>query len=465
MKHFLIRSFTAVSLGLLLGAAAQPAAAAYNPAIVGADARWVLHADLNGLRSSQLGKEFVTALEKAQANASGGIIGVNIPKVLATVGTLTAYGSNLTPEPAKIDGTLIAQGAPELRKIAESILLQGTLAEPNVFAEVTDLPFAAYSITDVHAPEGKRTQLIIAFPPEPIVIVSKSRAQLIKARDVFRGAAPSLAKAADSPINKLAANAEGAYLFAASIVPAEPIFPEKAPQTRMLQLTKSGSIALGERGPDLFAHVELSASSDRNAEKLTKILEGMTSMLSLAESNDRQLAEFLNATTVTRENDLVTMQLAYPAARLVQMMQNLRAQAEARPAQRQLVITNGQIAAEWTAADVEPTDASTPNAVSWRTIENVKLNNGTVISLGRAMNGGKNARFDRVEIVPADGAGAPLVFRPDFMRSRGPMQQFAFPGADGVYTLKVAFINDPAGKAKFAVSTSEPRSPEPAKSK
>src|ERR1044071_390930 len=177
--------------------------AGYNPAIVAADARWVVYADLNALRETTLGKELVSAIEKAQSQATGGMIGVDFSKVLLTVGSLTAYGTNLSPDPKAVDGALIAQGTPELRKIAESVLLQGTLAQPDVFSEVKDLPFPAYAITDPKAPEAMRMQVMIAFPPEPIVIVSKSKAQVVKARDVFRGSAPSLAKSGSLPLKSL----------------------------------------------------------------------------------------------------------------------------------------------------------------------------------------------------------------------------------------------------------------------
>ena len=435
-------------------------AAPYNPAVVANDARWVVHGDFDGLRESTLGKELVTAIASAQSAATGGFIGIDIAKVLTTVGSLTAYGTNLSKDPKAMDGALIAQGTADLRKIVESVLLQGTLAEPNVFAEVSDLPFPAYSILDPKAPEATRMQLIVAFPPEPIVLVSKSKAQLVKARDVFRGAAPSLTKGGAPELTKLDVKAAGAYVFAASIVPSEPIFPQNAPQARMLQLARSGAIAFGEKGPDLFAHAELIASSDQNAEKLMKILQGMTAMLSLAETNDKQLAEFLNSTAVTREKQAVTLRLAYPSARLAQMAQTIRAQAEARTVPREPTIIQGKAVAEWRAEDAGTPDATAPDAHASRTIENVKLQNGSTITLGRWLNGGKNARFVRVEIVPAQGAGSPLVFGSEMMRNaRGTMAQLQFPGAEGVYTLKVAYVNDPDGKAKFAVSIRNPNDP------
>jgi len=188
----------------------------------------------------------------------------------------------------------------------------------------------------------------------------------------------------------------------------------------------------------------------------------MTAMLSLAETTDKQLAEFLNATTIARTGDMVTLDLAYPSARLVTMVQNIqqaqKAPQRSRPqAQRQVLITNGKTLAEWH-AEAAPEAVGQPMAVT-RTIENVPLRNGSTLTFGRVFNGGKNVRYDRVEIVSTDGAGAPLTFRSEYMKpfgGGGNMAQFQFPGADGTYTLKVTYLNDPDGKASYAVSLKDP---------
>lgn len=438
------------------------AQAAYNPAVVAADALWVVHADLAALREGTVGKELVAALEKAQSQATGGMVGIDIAKVLTTVGSLTAYGTNLSKEPTAIDGALVVQGTEDLRKIVESALLQGTLAQPEAFRETKELPFPAYAIAEPRkagaAGANPALQVIVAFPPEPVILVSKSSQQLLKAHAVFRGSAPSMAAVRNSPLGRLTANGEGAYLFAASVVPSESVLPQGAAQARMLQLASVGSMAIGERGADMFAHADLVASSEENAEKLMKIIEGMTGILSLAESNDRQLAEFLKSRMVTRENQTVSLRLSYPSARIVQMVQTLRSQAETRPASRPQLITSGRVLAEWTA---EP--ATDGAALKTRTIENVKLANGATITVGRALDGGREARFDRVEIVPAAG-GSPLIFRSEFMRTtgnRGSMAQFQFPGVDGDYTIRAFYLNDPEGKARYAVSVREPRGAAP----
>jgi hypothetical protein len=466
-----------VLLALSLSACSRPALAAYNPGIVGADARWVVYADLESLRQSTLGKELVTAIGQAQSQATGGVIGVDLPKLLATVGSVTAYGTNLTGDPAAIDGTLIAQGTADFRKIVESFLLQGTLAEPEVFSEIAGLPFPAYAIGSPArkgpASAEAKLELIVAFPPEPIIIVSKSKAQLTKAREVFRGNAPSLARGGNSAFAKLGSMAGGSYLFAATVVPSDPIFPEKSPQTRVLQLTNSGAVALGERGPDTFANIDLVASSAANAERLMKILQGLTAVLSFAETSDRDLAEFLKATAVTQEKETVKLRLAYSSARLVQMTQALHARTEVRPqpANRpQQPITIGQVLAEWGGErDPAPATVAELDEVGFRTIENVALTNGMLITVGRAQNNADNtriaARIDRVEITAVDGTGNPLIWRQEFMRGvggRGTMWQFPFPGTTGIYTVKVGYVNPPNSNARFAVSIMDPKAASPA---
>lgn len=433
--------------------AASPVTAAFDPSIVAADARWVVHADFNDLRDSALGKELIAAASGVQHQATQGMLSVDVPKLLETIGAATAYGTNFAKDPHALDGTLVLRGAPELRTILEGFLVQSTVAEPAHVAEITDLPFPAYSISDPNHPNGG---LVVAFPPEPIVLASKSKAQLAKARDVVRGTAPSLARASDSPLRGLLRPARDAYLFCATAVPSDEVFAaHDGPHARILKMAHSLSLALGETDATTFAHAQLVAPDEAMADKLMKILQGMTAMLSLAETSDRHLADFLNATKVTRDDETVTLHLAYDSARLVDMVKALHTtgtRMHGSQGRRGPQITSGRVLGEWQAEDV----GDAPSAPATRTIENVTLQNGSTISLGRALNGGRAAGFTKVEIVPA-GGGAALTFSREMMQQRGQRLQFQFPGADGTYTLNVVYVNDGSGKTTYAVSVRHPK--------
>jgi len=276
-----------------------PARAAFNPGIVGADAQWVVYADLDGLRTSAFGSQIIAAATKNLAvQMPAGDIHLDVPKVLATIGSVTAYGTNLSHDPKSIDGALILQGTPDLRKIAEGLLAQATITTPDKVSEASGFPYPTYL---------SGNQVLVAFPPEPIIIISKSKPRLLDALAAFRGTTPSLAKAPSSPIGALLGNSAGAFLFAASVVPSDNFFPQGGPQARILQMAKSGSVGLGADGAQTFAHIALSADSDASADKLTKILQGMTALLSLGESNDKALSDFLNSAVVQRTDDTVTL--------------------------------------------------------------------------------------------------------------------------------------------------------------
>lgn len=460
---------------------AMQASAAVNPAVVPADARWIAHVDLNALRAGAIGKELLALVEKAQFNTQMGNVGIDGQKVLATIGTATAYGTNISSDPKQIDGTLVIEGTADLRKIAESLLLQANIADPKQVVELTDLGFPAYAIRSKTKPLNQSKdgadsattkpvetmEVVIAFPPEPMVLVSKSRAQILKAREVIKGGVPSVAKTAGAPLAKFMSGSKEAYIFAASTVPAEQFLPkEDAPQARILKMTEAGSLALGERGENVFAHSDLLANSGQMAEKLMKILQGMAAMLSLAETNDKALSAFINSVGVNREGNTVTLDLSYPSSNLAAMVKSLAQKEESPAARGAALMIHGRSVAEWQAEAGPAPKAGEPATPEFtaRTIPNVTLKTGSMITLARQSNGGRGVRFDHIEIVPEGGAGSPLTFRPEFMRNAGPRgnwQQFPFPGTDGVYTLKVFYGNDAAGKATYAVSVNDPKAPAP----
>ena len=469
----LLRSVIAVSLPL---AAVTKTHAVFDPGVVGADSQWALHLDLNTLRQSLLGKEVVDMAVKAMPQIADGSVQVDLQKLLATVGSITAYGSNFSEDPNLIDGTLIFQGTPDLRKIAEGFVAQATVTTPEKITELKDLPFEAYSVGG---------QVIVAFPPEPVVLVSKSKAQVMKAREVFRGKAPSLAKNNASPLTALLKNPGRTYLTAASVVPSDKIHLA-GPQARILQMANSGSISLGERDTKTFANLQLQASNDEMAEKLMKILQGITAMASLAESSDKHLTEFIQSVAVERQNKTVSLSLSYSSDRLVQMLQsqqkremerrqNRQASRPSRPSPKPKI--DGKLIAEWKADQGTASITFTPETLVSRTIENVTLAPGALITLAAQREDGEMGRIDCIEIIAAQGATPTLRFEAEHMKlsrfttedstfaSGGTVvttqdngtAQFSFPGAGGTYTLKVFYADESDGQGTFSVSVRDPK--------
>jgi hypothetical protein len=469
MKLFLTPLVAAVSL---LGTTRAPAA--LNPSIVASDAQWVVHIDLNTLRDSVLGREIVAEINQMSAQAPQNGLKVDVPKLLATVGTLTAYGSNFTNNPELIDGTLVIQGTEDLRKIAEGYVAQATVSTPDQFTEIKDLPFEAYAL---------KNGPIIAFPKEPIILASRSKAQLLKAHELFLGHGASLASAGrSSPLTSLVSGGSDAFLVAASQVPSEKFFPEGAPQARILQMATSASVSLGEKAANGFARLRLVAASDEMADKLTKIVQGLTAMASLAETDDKQLGEFLKSVRVDRNDRSINISLSYPSDRLITMFKNIRDTHEAREQQGAKGATPAakpeakpaNVIDEWTADQELGNNGPAKETLVSHSIENVALTTGSTIVLTARRQHEENGRIDAVEITGPNGK---LKFEAEAMRlksyrvEKAPFAsggklivltsytgnaRFQFPGVEGDYTLKVFYIDEADGKANFSVSVLPP---------
>ena len=472
-NHF--QPFVLASLFIL---AVVPARAAFDAAIVSADAQWVVHLDVSEFRDTVLGRELIGLVQKKiGADLAKAPVRVDVARIIALVNNVTAYGASFSTEPNSLDGTLIITGGPELRKIAEGMVAQASvIMKPKDVVEITDLPFEAHLI---------QGEVVIGFPKEPIVLISKSKPQVLKAYNVFRGTAPSLAKATASPLRALVAPRGRSFFVSASVMPSEKdnkMFKLDGPESRILKMASSGALMIGETDQKTTLHSELMASSDDSAKKLHKIVEGMTAMMSLAESNDKQLAEFLQSAVVAQNGRAVSLDLSYSSQRLGTMIKSLQAATEQQRAPAPTL--PGKLLAEWKLEKAEPGVPLSKDSLAERTIENVRLTTGATIYLGgrREGGGGTNAMFDTVEIVPADGSGPGLRFEAENMRLMGyrplnapfasgrnvigmsrnfAMAHFEFPGADGNYTLKIRYVEESGAKSTLMVAVRDPLPPPP----
>src|SRR5688572_21538429 len=84
--------------------------AEFNPGIVPADAQWILHADLSALRDTVIGQKLLEQLPPIAITDEKDPVRPNIRKIMETVGTATAFGTDLSGKPEAIDGALVLQG-------------------------------------------------------------------------------------------------------------------------------------------------------------------------------------------------------------------------------------------------------------------------------------------------------------------------------------------------------------------
>ncbi len=474
MKPRTFLSLAALATGSWLAPAAH---AEFNPALVPADAKWVVYADLAALRETALGKQLIARFPVAENLPEESPIQPNIGKILDTVGSITGFGNlELTANHADMTGALVIQGTPDLRKIAEGLIAHLTVSNPDQCAEVTDLPIEAYRL---------HGEIVIGFPAEPIIVVSRANDTLMQALELYRGKGASLAQGRHA-LTSLLPGKGSYYIFAASQVPGEALGGgENSPQARVLQMTQAASVMLGERGEDLVAAATLESKDDELAEKLVKILTGLTAMLSLAESSDADLTAFLESVKINRDDARVSIQMAYPTERLVAMLEQQMSQMEspAPPhpgagashepsAAPEITGVEGEVIGRWAAdADLESDTAAAGNFALFSS-EPVALAVGSRLVLTSARHNGEHARIDYIDLVPAAGGDATR-YEAEFMRlsnygiegvehasggelirtNGGPATaQLRYHGPAGNYRVRVAYVDETDGRAAFVLS-------------
>ena len=463
MKKLLPTLFTA-AVALL------PAVTSYatlDPKMVSADARWLVHVDLNQLRESDIGRELLALVAKNHPPKADSPVSLDFQKVLATVGRATAYGANFAHDPALVDGTLVVEGTDDLRKIAEGYIAQTMVSTPEKITELKDLPFEAYSIGG---------DLFVGFPQEPIIILSKLKPQLARAHELYRGSGASMAKAASSPLRDLVPTSRENFLVAASVVPGETMGDDGGPQTRLIKLAQSASLSLGEKDQQTFAAIKLNASSTDTADKLQKIVQGLTAMASLAHSEDKDLEQFMKSVVVDRQDLAVLLKMSYPSQRLAAMVSTMQ-QKEQQKHQDAPPTTAGKTVAEWRADQDLGSNQPSEKIFAVRAIKKVALVPGAIIRISGKPEAGEHARLDYVEIATAAGNSPALKFEAEYMKlshyevekvsvasggkvikaqGQSGVAELQFPGVAGDYDLSVHYLDENDGKSAFTVRVEEP---------
>lgn len=468
----------------LLMTAATPALAGFDPAVVPAEAQWVFYLDVNALRTSPLGTEMLALVPKVDLDSSGLAVKVNVPKLIESISSATAYGTRFSEDPKEIDGALVIRGTDDLRKIVQGYLVASAAADDGKsevkVKELNGLGFEAYQLQD---------EVIVALPPGNAILVSKSRESLAAARALLANDKGSMARAKNAVLAPLIPKSDQTYLVAASLVPRESkLIPDDGPQARILQMASAASLAIGQDAAMTTARIQIDATSAEMGDKLVKILQGLVAMLSFAETDDAGLAAFLKSVTVEKTPSGALLNLAYPTDRLAQMMKTIAEEHQnegsgggdadhPRPAKPAPV--EGRVVAEWTADQDLDSDRPTSANIVTRTVEGVVLNTGDMIWLNGNRHAGEHARFDYVDIAPANKASASVRFEAENMRLTGYAPEevgfasggeliklnngsgsarFAFPNASGTYTLTIAYVDENDGQCPMSLSITEAKS-------
>ena len=297
MKQTLLLS---VAAGLILGGPALTAAPLQRSQVA-ANAKWLLHLDVEALRKSELGASLMKSVVAEAGEDLKQDAKLDLPAIIQNTGSILAYGTDYkSGKDGK--GVLIWQGSKEIEQIASAFLVQQAEAAKAGAGNVKLVRKGAqptYAFGD---------DMHVMVRPGGGLILGRSMEQIDLATRVLENKSPSLqGKATFSEY----AVQPGSFFFLAF---AEGFNKEAEvpPQASVLKLTDGGRLALGEADGKVRLHLTLKAQSTEVTQQIQQVVQGLLAIATLTQGGAPELQEMIRGTKVNVEDKRVMVELAIP---------------------------------------------------------------------------------------------------------------------------------------------------------
>ncbi len=276
-------------------------------------ARWVVHADLDLLKQTQVGGFVMEQLNSGAMSdkvaAMAAILQFDPRKDLNAV---TLYGKSKNPD----EGIALFTG-----KFNENQLV--TLLKANESYQATlHGGTSIHSWIDAKKP-GQGRQYAAAHSGK--ILIGKGLPMLQEALDVLDGKHASINPAetfgSDLPVRD-------PFFVAGSDIPGM----GGQGDAQILNQTKSGRMALGEKDGMMNLAVSLVAADETVASQLHSIAQGLLAMGQMRQEKDPRLAELLKTVTISLEGTQVKLDMACPSEQIIAMLQQMVNKSKPAPA-------------------------------------------------------------------------------------------------------------------------------------
>jgi hypothetical protein len=284
--------------------AVQGWAAPFSGKQVSTAATWVVHADLEQLRQTQMGTFLVTQMGQGQAAdkiaAFSAVFGFDPRKDLKTI---TLYGKSKD----QAQSVVLAGGT-----FNETQLV--TLLKANdSYQTYTFGSHVLHSWIDDKKPaEGRQYG---AFHPLGLVAISHGRDMLQEALSVLDGSQPSLdiAKAFGTGVPT-----QAPFFMAGANVAG---MGDANPNAAMLKQADAGQLAFDEKGSNLVINVIVATKDAQAASNMQAAAQGMIAIAQLGQERNPGMAELAQAAHVTMEGKTVHLDVTYPVVKALAMIE------------------------------------------------------------------------------------------------------------------------------------------------
>ena len=285
----------AAMLGLVSMAKAEP----LELKQVAADAKWVVHIDVDAMRGSSV-------IEKAYYKVSDALKGAeqHLDKVRDYFGMdlrndlhgVTVYSKTI----GRPDGVLIVYA-----NVDQKMLLEKAERAPDHKA----LKYGAYELHSWIDAKGKKVEHPVAgtFYKPNVIVFAPTFDALKAALDVLDGKSPSLAGKGSPLAAEIPA---GTMVLARAVGLAGAKLPWKSP---LVTQSDTFSLALGESQGQSFADAKLVTKSAETAQQVKAVVDGARAMAELQHGNDAEAMKLVRKFKVNADDKTICAEFRAPA--------------------------------------------------------------------------------------------------------------------------------------------------------
>jgi hypothetical protein len=287
---------------------------------VAADARWVLHLDVDRFRSTPTGESLLQeAGNKLSEHLKQLFKDEPSPDLdLNKLKSVTVYGDF-----SGSNQVVILKSDLEIGKILEFALTQaakhkGLSSWPLTKAERGGV--TTYTLPD---------HVSIWVRPDNTGILSKSAEAAERANEVIDGRSPNLTSR--TAFNDFPTVQKAFFFFGAAEgfnsseeLKAE-VFKDGTnnPKAKILKMTESGRAVIGQDDDKLFLNISLKAKTSEVATHMQQVVQGMIALASLAQSDNEQVQQLAESAKVTTAGNNVNLSLSFPADKALLMLNQM----------------------------------------------------------------------------------------------------------------------------------------------
>lgn len=262
---------------------------------------WFVHVDADQFRSTKTGSALINELTLIAHEEAGQQMPINPILVINGLSGLTLFGTMPDMEnPENVDAVVVLDGAPELLQILKGMVSGMKIEKPDMLIETDVGGYNLMTLKDggIHG----------TFLGETGFALSKSLTSLEDYLAVRDGKKKHISLAERFPMSSYDANSGlffGAYIEGMKEVEELPV------QARILKLTESVAVQLGESGDYVNLMTSLTTDSETTSQQVSEVLKGIVAVFALTQANE-DLAALVQQARVEAVGSSVALTINYP---------------------------------------------------------------------------------------------------------------------------------------------------------